>query len=320
MEAIEVRNLRKRYGDTVAVEDVSFTVEQGEIFGVLGPNGAGKTTTVETIAGLRVADGGRVRVLGRDPADPSLRELIGVQLQDSALPDKLRVGEALSLYAAFYREPADADELIAQLGLEKVRDSAFGKLSGGERQRLSIALALIGRPKIAILDELTTGLDPSARRATWALIEDIRSRGVTILLVTHFMEEAERLCDRVAVIDRGRVVALDTPGSLGTLREQRLRFRPSAPVEDAVLLSLEDVSSVRREGELIVVSGGPAVVQNVAAALARDGIVAEGLRVEQANLEDAFVELTSYRPEGDTWASSADVDETRLASRTRGAS
>jgi ABC-2 type transport system ATP-binding protein len=214
MEAIEVRNLRKTYGSTVAVEDVSFTVAEGEIFGVLGPNGAGKTTTVETIAGLREPDGGRVRVLGRDPADPELRELVGVQLQDSALPDRLRVGEALELYGAFYREPADADELIARLGLENVRDSAFGKLSGGERQRLSIALALIGRPRIAILDELTTGLDPSARRATWALIEDIRAGGVTILLVTHFMEEAERLCDRVAVIDRRRVVALDTPDAL----------------------------------------------------------------------------------------------------------
>jgi len=320
MEAIEVRNLRKTYGETVAVEDISFTVEEGEIFGVLGPNGAGKTTTVETIAGLRGADGGRVRVLGRDPADPELRELVGVQLQDSALPDRLRVGEALDLYAAFYREPADASELIALLGLEKVRESPFGKLSGGERQRLSIALALIGRPRIAILDELTTGLDPTARRATWALIEDVRARGVTILLVTHFMEEAERLCDRVAVIAGGRVVALDSPGALGTLREQRIRFTPSAPVEDAVLLSLDDVSSVQRDGELIVVSGGPAVVQNVAAALARDGIVAQGLRVEQANLEDAFVELTSYRPGGDTWASSADVDETRLASRARGES
>jgi ABC-2 type transport system ATP-binding protein len=265
MEAIEVRNLRKAYGAKLAVEDVSFTVEQGEIFGVLGPNGAGKTTTVETIAGLRVPDAGRVRVLGRDPADPELRELVGVQLQESALPDRLRVGEALELYAAFYRDPEDPAALIAQLGLEKVRDSAFGKLSGGERQRLSIALALIGRPRIAILDELTTGLDPSARRATWALIEEIRARGVTILLVTHFMEEAERLCDRVAVIDRGRVVALDSPDAL------------------------------------------------IAAHVARIGSF-ERMRV---SLEDAFVELTSYRPEGDTWASSADVDETRLASRTR---
>src|SRR3954466_15689621 len=235
MEAIEVRNLRKTYGETVAVEDVSFAVDEGEIFGVLGPNGAGKTTTVETIAGLRVADRGRVRVLGRDPADPELRELVGVQLQDGPLPDRLGGGEALDLYAAFYRDPADAGELIAQLGLEKVRDNAFGKLSGGERQRLSIALALIGRPRIAILDELTTGLDPSARRATWALIEDIRARGVTILLVTHFMEEAERLCDRVAVIDRGRVVALDSPDAIIAAHVARIgsveHFRVS--LEDA---------------------------------------------------------------------------------------
>jgi ABC-2 type transport system ATP-binding protein len=235
MEAIEVRNLRKTYGDAVAVDDVSFTVAEGEIFGVLGPNGAGKTTTVETIAGLRVADGGRVRVLGRDPADPELRELVGVQLQDSALPDRLRAGEALELFGSFYREPADIDALVADLGLEKVRERAFGKLSGGERQRLSIALALIGRPRIAILDELTTGLDPSARRATWALIEDIRARGVTILLVTHFMEEAERLCDRVAVIDRGRVVALDSPDALIGAHVARIgsveRFRVS--LEDA---------------------------------------------------------------------------------------
>jgi ABC-2 type transport system ATP-binding protein len=294
MDAIEVRNLRKRYGETVAVDDVSFSVREGEIFGVLGPNGAGKTTTVECIAGLRTPDSGRLRVLGRDPADPELRRLVGVQLQDAALPDRLRVTEALELYGAFYREPEDAEALIEALGLAKVRDSAFGRLSGGERQRLSIALALIGRPRIAILDELTTGLDPQARRATWALIEDIRARGVTILLVTHFMEEAERLCDRVAVIDRGRVAALDAPAALGAKlqREQRLRFRPSAPVSDDALLALADVTGVRREGELIVITGGPSALQNVAASLARDGIVAEGLRVEQASLEDAFVELT----------------------------
>jgi ABC-2 type transport system ATP-binding protein len=292
MDAIEVRNLRKRYGETVAVEDVSFSVREGEIFGVLGPNGAGKTTTVECIAGLRTPDAGRLRVLGRDPSDPELRRLVGVQLQDSALPDRIRVGEALELYRAFYEDAEDVEALIEALGLGEVRGTAFGRLSGGERQRLSIALALIGRPRIAILDELTTGLDPQARRATWALIEQIRARGVTILLVTHFMEEAERLCDRVAVIDRGRVVALDAPAALGSLREQRLRFRPSAPVADEDLLALPDVATVRREGELVVVSGGPAVVQNVAAALARAGIVAEGLRVEQANLEDAFVELT----------------------------
>src|SRR4051812_9066389 len=294
MDAIEVRNLRKTYGETVAVEDVSFTVEEGEIFGVLGPNGAGKTTTVETIAGLRVPDAGRVRVLGRDPGDPELRELVGVQLQDSALPDRLRVGEALDLYAAFYRDPADAGELIAQLGLEKVRDNAFGKLSGGERQRLSIALALIGRPRIAILDELTTGLDPSARRATWALIEDIRARGVTVLLVTHFMEEAERLCDRVAVIDAGTVVALGTPSGLiaQVSAEQRIRFRPSVPLDDALLTDLPEVRAVRRHGTQLEVIGEGNVLHAVTAALAAHRIIANDLRVEQASLDDAFVRLT----------------------------
>jgi ABC-2 type transport system ATP-binding protein len=216
MDVIEVERLHKAYGTTVAVEDVSFAVAEGEIFGVLGPNGAGKTTTVECVSGLRSPDGGTVRVLGQDPvrAGSGLRERVGVQLQDSALPDRIRVQEALELYRAFYRDPADLGELTEALGLTGVLGSRYGKLSGGERQRLSIALALLGRPRIAILDELTTGLDPHARRATWALIRDIRDQGVTIVLVTHFMEEAERLCDRVAVIDAGRVVALDTPGAL----------------------------------------------------------------------------------------------------------
>src|SRR5262249_3569215 len=187
--------------------------------GLLGPNGAGKTTTVECVSGLREPDGGTIRVLGHEPGEPALRELIGVQPQESALPDRIRVGEALQLYSAFYRDPADLTELTGKLGLTHVIDAPFSKLSGGERQRLSIALALLGRPRIAILDELTTGLDPAARRATWALIEGIRDQGVTIVLVTHFMEEAERLCDRVAVIDRGRVVGLDTPAALGA-REQ----------------------------------------------------------------------------------------------------
>ena len=213
MEAIEVRNLRKRYGETVAVEDVSFSVQEGEIFGVLGPNGAGKTTTVESIAGLRTPDGGRVRVLGRDPADPSCASWSASSYRTARCPTGCASARRSASTRLLPRARGRRDAAF-RLGLEKVRDTAFGKLSGGERQRLSIALALIGRPRIAILDELTTGLDPQARRATWALIEDIRARGVTILLVTHFMEEAERLCDRVAVIDRGRVVALDSPDAL----------------------------------------------------------------------------------------------------------
>jgi ABC-2 type transport system ATP-binding protein len=216
MVVIDVSHLHKRYGSRVAVQDVSFAVNCGEIFGIVGPNGAGKTTTVECLIGLRRPDGGRVRVLGHEPLeDPEpIRQQVGVQLQEGQLPDKLRVGEALELYTSFYRDPADPAALLAELGLDGHRDQPYRKLSGGQKQRLSIALALAGNPTVAVFDELTTGLDPNARRVTWRLIEKVRDRGVTVLLVTHFMEEAERLCDRVAVIDAGRVVALDTPGRL----------------------------------------------------------------------------------------------------------
>src|SRR5215468_5810263 len=206
MAVIDVEHVHKEYSEKVAVDDVSFTVEEGEIFGILGRNGAGKTTTVECVVGLRRPDGGLVRVLGMDPQrdGPELREQVGVQLQESELPDKLTVAEAIGLYGSFYRTPADGRALLDVLGLAEQRNTRYKKLSGGQKQRLSIALALIGRPRIAVLDELTTGLDPAARRDTWALIEDIRRQGVTILLVSHFMEEAERLCDRVAIIEAGR--------------------------------------------------------------------------------------------------------------------
>ncbi|RAY14367.1 ABC transporter ATP-binding protein [Actinomadura craniellae] len=226
MSVIDIENLHKRYGGTAAVADVSLQVERGEIFGIIGRNGAGKTTLVECVAGLRRPDGGTIGVLGLDPGrdGAELRRRVGVQLQQSALPDRLRVGEAVELYASFYPDPADGDRLLADLGLADRRRTAYAKLSGGQQQRLSIALALIGRPEIAILDELTTGLDPHARRDTWRLIQGIRDRGVTVVLVTHFMDEAERLCDRIAVLDAGRVVALDTPAGLaaragGTLED-----------------------------------------------------------------------------------------------------
>ncbi|WP_434741841.1 ABC transporter ATP-binding protein [Micromonospora sp. SH-82] len=297
---IEVTNLRKRYGDLEAVRDVSFSVAAGEIFGVLGPNGAGKTTSVECVAGLRVPDGGGVSVLGADPRRDRdrLRQLVGVQLQESRLPDRLRVGEALTMYASFYRNPADPGELMEELGLGAKRDAAYKSLSGGQKQRLSIALALVGNPQIAVLDELTTGLDPQARRETWGLVERVRERGVTILLVTHFMEEAERLCDRVAVIDSGRVVALDSPAGLvaGVLPGQRVRFRPSAPVDDCLLADLPEVTSVRRHGPQVVVTGTGNLLHAVTSVLARHEIVAAELRLEQSTLDDAFVELTGRRP------------------------
>lgn len=216
MPLIEVRNLHKRYRDQVAVDDVSFTVERGEIFGLLGTNGAGKTTTVECVQGLRTPDSGTISVLGLDPRTEhaALRQRLGSQLQESQLPDKIRVSEALNLFASFYAEPADPGRLMDQFGLQDKANSYFRALSGGQKQRVSIALALIGQPEVAVLDELTTGLDPHARRDTWKVIEGVRDSGVTLVLVTHFMDEAQRLCDRVAVLDAGRIVATGTPAEL----------------------------------------------------------------------------------------------------------
>ncbi|AGZ44523.1 ABC transporter ATP-binding protein [Actinoplanes friuliensis] len=294
MTVIDVSRLQKRYGDTVAVQDVSFAVEGGEIFGILGPNGAGKTTTVECIAGLRTPDDGTITVLDRAPHDPELRKLIGVQLQESQLPEKMTVREALELYSVFYPEPADWQRLAGELGLTAKLGTRFGQLSGGQKQRLSIALALIGNPRIAILDELTTGLDPQARRDTWELVESIRDRGVTVLLVTHFMEEAERLCDRVALIDAGRVVALDTPAGLiaGVQAEQRIRFRPSVAFDTALLTALAEVREVRTQGSQLEVIGEGNLLHAVTATLAAHQIIANDLRIEQASLDDAFVALT----------------------------
>jgi ABC-2 type transport system ATP-binding protein len=293
---IDVAHLRKAYGTTVAVEDVSFTVHAGEIFGILGRNGAGKTTTVECITGLRTADRGAISVLGLDPRRDrhELHERVGVQLQHSALPERLKVGEAVELYASFYRQPADGRELLATLGLDAVRDTYYKRLSGGQRQRLSIVLALIGQPEIAVLDELTTGLDPEARRDTWKLIEGVRDRGVTILLVTHAMEEAERLCDRVALIDQGKVIALDRPAALAptTATSKRLRLTPAQPFSDELLRVLPEVSAVEHHGPELVVVGSGDLLTAVVLALHHGGVRAEDIRPETASLEDAFLALT----------------------------
>jgi ABC-2 type transport system ATP-binding protein len=297
MNVIEVTNLTKRYGNRAAVDGVSFAVEAGEIFGILGPNGAGKTTTVETIAGLRSPDGGTIGVLGLDPRQDRerLRSLVGVQLQESELPERITVREAVDLFASFYAEPADPRKLIGDLGLDDKRGTTYRNLSGGQKQRLSIALALIGQPRLAILDELSTGLDPQARRETWQLIESIRDRGVTVLLVTHLMEEAERLADRVAVFGDGRVIALDTPAGIVSMvdPEQRLRFRPSVAIDDGLLTDLPEVRRVERAGPLVVVTGTGNLIHAVTSVLARQHVVANDLRVEQSNLDDAFIALTN---------------------------
>jgi len=294
--AVEIAHLRKAYGAVVAVDDVSFSVAEGEIFGVLGPNGAGKTTTVECVLGLRSPDAGSIRVLGLDPGQDreDLHLIVGAQLQESALPAKLRVGEILDLYRSFYREPADIGEFIDTLGLAGKRKDYYRSLSGGQRQRLSIALALIGRPKIAVLDEMTAGLDPQARRDTWDLIEGVRDRGVTILLVTHFMEEAERLCDRVALIDAGRVVALDSPAGLAARASggKTMRFVPSAPFDDRLLSEVPEVRTVTRSGSHVVVTGTGELVNVVILTLATAGVTAHDVQLDPSTLEDAFVKLT----------------------------
>ena len=315
---VEVRHLRKSYpaarrggAPKTAVADVSFQITRGEIFGILGPNGAGKTTTVECVAGLRHADGGSVRVLGQNPqAAPALiREHVGIQLQEAALHDKITVREALDVFGSFYSDRAEPDELLDLLDLAPHRDQQFAKLSGGQKQRLSIALALVGKPQVAILDELTTGLDPAARRATWDLVERVRDSGVTVLLVTHFMDEAERLCDRLVVIDGGRVVAEGTPSALiegieGD-RGVRLRFADAAARAHAgnLLTALADrdgdVTAAVPVGDEIEVTGTRKVLFAIVQALAAADVVPDDVRTVERTLEDVFVQVTGreYRAE-----------------------
>jgi ABC-2 type transport system ATP-binding protein len=292
---IEVERLRKAYGSTVAVEEISFAVVEGEIFGILGPNGAGKTTTVECVQGLRRPDGGTIRVLGLDPTTEAaqLRRRIGSQLQDSALPGRLRVAECIELFAAFADDPVDCDELLARWRLEDQRTQTFDSLSGGQRQRLFIALAFVNSPEVVFLDELTQGLDPQARRATWELIREIRQAGTTVVLVTHFMDEAEYLCDRVAVVDSGSLVALDTPQALidGLELPSVVRFTTSES-ELGWLEKLDVVESVTRQREAVEIRGTGPVLALVASALVAHGIVPLDLRVDRPTVEDAFLALT----------------------------
>jgi ABC-2 type transport system ATP-binding protein len=295
---IEVSHLRKTYGKTVAVDDVSFSVREDEIVGILGPNGAGKTTTVECMVGLRSPDSGIIRVLGLDPQRDGEREelhaRVGVQLQASALPARLTVGEILDLYRSFYHHPADLNELVEVLGLADKRSTYYKDLSGGQKQRLAIALALIGQPSIAVLDEMTTGLDPQARRDTWELIERVRARGVTMLLVTHFMEEAERLCDRVALFDQGRIVALGSPSELAAEAGggKQVRFVPSQPFDERLLTDLPEVRGVEHQGQHLLVTGTGELVNAIILTLAGAGVTAKDVVCPSATLEDAFLRLT----------------------------
>ena len=295
--AIEVSHLSKSYGPTVAVEDVSFSVGSGEIFGVIGPNGAGKTTAVECVGGLRTRDSGTVSVLGLDPQSKrgALRQVVGIQLQEGSMPIRLRVSELVDLFASFYPHPADISDLLDLLGLASKRNAYYGRLSGGQKQRVAIALALVGKPKVAILDELTTGLDPQARRDTWELVASIRDQGVTVVLVTHFMDEAERLCDRVMLVEHGQVVALDTPAMLAERHGggSRLSFRPSQPFEDSLLTGLPEVSGLQHKDGRVVVNGTGDLLGVVVHALDGAGVEPHNADLTTASLEDAFLRLTS---------------------------
>jgi ABC-2 type transport system ATP-binding protein len=299
---IEVEGLTKRYGSTVAVHDVSFEVAEGEIFGILGPNGSGKTTTVETLQGLRRPDGGRLRVLGLDPTEQAqqLRRRIGSQLQESALPDRLKVWEALDLFSSLAPGGPDWPVLLEQWGLAAKAKASFASLSGGQRQRLFVALALVNDPEVVFLDEMTQGLDPAARRVAWDLIRAVRSRGATVVVVTHYMDEAEELCDRLAIMDGGRVVAVGTPQDLVARSERGIRVRFSADHQDVSWLGgVEHVDKVVRRGSHVEVHGSGPVLALVAAALVSRGIVPVDLRAEQPSLEDVYLELTGRATRGE---------------------
>ena len=289
---VEVRGLRKRYGDRTVVDGVDLDVAEGEIVGILGANGAGKTTTVECLLGLRRSDGGRLRVLGLDPAvdGPRLRSLVGSQQQDSALPDRLRVDEAVRLFRG--PRSASVDGLLAAFGLSSHRRTAFGALSGGQRQRLFLVLALLNRPQLVVLDELTQGLDPAARRDVWEAIRTLRAGGTTVLLVTHYMDEAEALCDRVLVMRDGRVVADGTPAELVDRHAPwaTVRFTRSAG-DSTDWQALRGVRAVERDGDRVLVHGDRAMIAYVCAELVRPGPAPADLAVEMPALEAALVSL-----------------------------
>ena len=297
---IRVASIRKTYGKTVAVEDVSFDVSDGEIFGLIGPNGAGKTTTMECVEGIRRPDSGAITVLGLDPIRDvyELQERIGVQLQQAQLQKRIKVWEAAHLWASLYRKPvALGDQLLDQLGLAEKRNAWFMTLSGGQKQRLFIALALINDPEVVFLDELTTGLDPQARRKIWDLVRDIRARGKTVFLTTHLMEEAERLCDRVAIIEHGRIIDIDQP--------QRLvdKYCPERSVilttvdahAPACLARVQGAASVTNTDSRYTIRGvGDRLITDVIRCLSENHITVTDFRTETPNLEDVFLKLTGH--------------------------
>jgi ABC-2 type transport system ATP-binding protein len=296
---IRVAAVRKTYGRTIAIDEVSFEVQPGETFGLIGPNGAGKTTTMECVEGLRAPDRGTISVLGLDPGKDRyrLQGRIGVQLQEAQLQKRIKVKEAVSFWASLYRAPVDGDRLLEQLGLRDKRNAWFMTLSGGQKQRLFIALALINDPELVFLDELTTGLDPQARRAIWDLVRGIRDRGKTVFLTTHLMEEAERLCDRVAILDHGRVIDIGTPAELVRRHcpERTVVVTTDDPTARERFQAIPAVVSVSVQGPQVTVRGsGEELVTEVIRCLGERRIRVVDFRTETPTLEDVFLRLTGH--------------------------
>ena len=297
---IQVSGVRKTYGKTVAVDDVSFDVLEGEIFGLIGPNGAGKTTTLECVEGLRTPDRGSISVLGLDPFRQvyKLQERVGVQLQQAQLQKRIKVWEAVDLWASLYQKKAlDGERLLEQLGLADKRQAWFMNLSGGQKQRLFIALALINDPEVVFLDELTTGLDPQSRRAIWDLVRGIRERGKTVFLTTHLMEEAERLCDRVAIIEHGRIIDMDTPARLVSRHcpERTVALATADPLAEDRFRAIPGVEAVMCTDSRFTVRGrGDDLVTEVIHCLSENRIRVTEFRTILPNLEDVFLKLTGH--------------------------
>jgi len=296
---IRVEGIRKAYGSTVAVDGVSFEVEEAEIFGLIGPNGAGKTTTMECVEGVRRPDRGSISVLGLDPVRQAyaLQQRIGVQLQEAQLQKRIKVREAVALWSSLYRTHVDGDQLLAQLGLREKRNAWFMTLSGGQKQRLFIALALINDPEVVFLDELTTGLDPQARRAIWDLVRGIRARGKTVFLTTHLMEEAERLCDRVAIIDHGRLIDAGTPAELVRRHcpERTVVVTTADPTPAERFRAMPEVDAVEVTNHDVSIRGrGDDFVTRVIHFLAEQRIAVIDLRTINPTLEDVFLRVTGH--------------------------
>jgi len=297
LPVISVSRIRKAYGKAVAVDDVSFDVREGEIFGLIGPNGAGKTTTMECVEGLRRPDAGAISVLGLDPLRDvyALQDRVGVQLQEAQLQKRITVWEAIDLWASLYRRAVDGRRLLAQLGLEEKRHAWFMTLSGGQKQRLFIALALVNDPEVVFLDELTTGLDPQARRAIWDLVRGIRERGKTVFMTTHLMEEAERLCDRVAIIEHGRIIDIDAPAGLVARHcpERAVVLATDDAAADGRFATIPGVTAVQRRGGSVTIEGvGESLVTDVIGCVSEHRIHVRDFRAILPTLEDVFLKLT----------------------------